>query len=171
MEEKSDILNWLLWAGALALLLGATAWLGYDMQTIVEGITKERRSILEEQRTIQSITTLKSGFDEAKGYVDILERLLPTKDALINFPKEMNELGRQQNIEATVSFGTETAGNESSPGSIQFLLNARGAYDAIANFLKAVEESRYLVAWDNIDISEHAGKYEAKINGKVFSRS
>ncbi len=117
---------------------------------------------------IKSLSTMRGDINLIKPYVFGLDNILPTKDQLINFSKDLNMMAAQNKINLASNFSGENV--ESSKGLkwIGLTATAEGNSNDLINFLKAIESSRYSVKLDNVDFSEKDGKFKMFLNGKVF---
>lgn len=164
-------LRWLwITIGIVAAFIVLTIWVRYDISRLADAVRRGREGQAERAAAATALKTLQADALRAKPYRSTLENILPTKDNLIQFPREIVALGKQSGVDVAVTFGSETASTEKTPGSIRFAMAVDGTYDAIGVFLGAVERSRYIVAWDSIDVTDQKGRYRATIDGRVFSR-
>lgn len=168
--DKKELRRLWITIGAVAALIALTAWVGYDLKRLALIVQHERQERAERGAATTALATLRSDALRAKQYRSTLENILPTKDDLIQFPREMAALGKQGGVDVVVTFGAETASTEKTLGTIRFAMTVDGSYDAVAAFMGVVERSRYIVAWDAVDITEQKGRYHATIDGRVFSR-
>jgi len=117
---------------------------------------------------IKSLSTMRSDINLVQPYIFGIENILPTKDQLINFSKDLNMMAVQNKINLASNFSGE---NVKSSGELKWIgltATAEGNFNDLINFLKAIESSRYSVKMDNIDFSEKDGKFKMLFNGKVF---
>ncbi len=168
--DKKELRSLWITLGAMAIAVALIIWVGYDVARLAKTVQQERSTQAERAMTTTALATLRADAFRAGAYRSTLENMLPTKDNLIQFPREMIALGKQANVEVAATFGSETPSTEKNPGTIRFAMTVDGAYDAIDAFLGSVERSRYIVAWDTIDIVEQKGRFRAIIDGRVFSR-
>jgi Tfp pilus assembly protein PilO len=168
--DKKELRGFWVTIGAVVILVAITTWVGFDLYQLALTVQQERQERAERVAAAHALATLQSDALRAQAYRSTLENILPTKDTLIQFPKEIVALGKEGGEDVGVTFRTETASTEKTPGSIQFAMTVDGSYDEIAAFISRVERSRYIVAWDTIDVSEQKGRYRATIDGRVFSR-
>jgi Tfp pilus assembly protein PilO len=133
-------------------------------------ISEQQRKLMSRSISLNSLSTLKTQAVEARAFSSLLENILPLKDQLIHFPRDIEEIARRGGLEFGSTFGEERGATAEAPGYIGFTFTIGGSYEKIINFLREVERGRYIVAWENMDISERAGTYRGNISGKVFSR-
>ena len=168
--DKKELLHFWVTLGVVALLGLLTFLLGADMSRLANKIQQAREEHAGRVAAVSAFATLQSDAIRARPYSNALENILPTKDNLIEFPKEMKELGRRNGIDVAITFGAEAQSSGKSPGSIRFAMTADGSYDGIVAWMSAVEHSRYIVGWNSVDVVEQKGRYHASIDGRVFSR-
>jgi len=133
---------------------------------------QELRSLFVEQvRAESSLIALKE--DEAKGLAAaaVLNQYVPTRDALINFPRTLSGLASSYNLETSIVFGNQT---ETGGGllSLDVDVKATGESGDILDFLKILEGGKYFIIVDSVSLTRRAAenKFEASISGRVFSR-
>ncbi len=169
-EDKKELRGLLITAGVVVMLALLATWVGYDLRRLALEVQRARQEWQSRVAAGNALATLQSDAVRAQPYRSTLENILPTKDNLIQFPREMAALGKQGGADVGVTFGNEFASIEKTPGTIRFAMTIDGSYEAITAFMGGVERSRYIVAWDAVDISEQKGRYHATIDGRVFSR-
>lgn len=157
-------------AGACFVAVIIISLLSYDIgrrAEMIQGYTKELRARVDASLAISS---LKTDFEVAKPYFSVLENILPIRDQLISFPKDISFVAQKNKISAAVSFGTETAATASAPGFVNFSMVLEGSYDDILKFMKEVEHGKYVIDWANVDFSFNKKNYTGTISGRVFSQ-
>ncbi len=156
--------------GALIILiLGAVLiLLRTDILKKADRINEIKKELGFRSTIIKSLSTMRNDINLIQPYVFGLDNVLPTKDQLINFSKDLNMMAAQNKINLASNFSGENV--ESSKGLkwIGLTATAEGNFSDLINFLKAIENSRYSVKLDNIDTNEKDGKYKMFLNGKVF---
>lgn len=145
-------------------------WLSGDISERVVKIQNQQRELVARSISLESLSSLKSDAAAAKTLSSLLENILPLKDQLINFPKDMEEIARISGMDFGTSFGDEKSATESEPGYIAFVFTIGGNYEKIVNFMRQAEQSRYIIQWNNVDIAEKSSVYRGTISGRVFSR-
>lgn len=156
--------------GALIILI-----LGVGLIIIRADILKKTEQINEIKKEldfrstiIKSLSTMRGDINLIQPYIFGLDNVLPTKDQLINFSKDLNMMAAQNKINLASNFSGENIESSKGLKRIGLTATAEGNFNDLVNFLKAVENSRYSVKLDNIDINEKDGKYKMLLNGKVF---
>ncbi len=156
--------------GALFVASMIIVLLSYDIgrrALMIQGYTKELRARVDASLAISS---LKTDFELAKPYFSVLENILPIRDSLISFPKDISFVAQKNKISAAVSFGSETASTVATPGFVNFSMVLEGSYDDILKFMAEVERGKYVIDWASVDFSFNKKNYTGTISGRVFSQ-
>lgn len=158
----------LLAAGLSTLLI----FIGRNISKKTNQILTIRQELKSRLNAIQSLANLRQQSEQARANFNALQTLLPTKDDLVNIPKEFNELAKTNKIELGFSFGNETATTDSEPGFTAFNLTLSGSYDNLVKFLKALEKNRFSISFDSLDVTQDPQnqRFSALISGKIFSQ-
>ena len=161
----------------LALILTAILaifiiFIGYDINKRIFKIEAFREELKFRTNALNSLASLRQESEKAKPYFNMLQTILPTKDEIVNFLKELNDLAKINKIELGFSFGNEILGTPSEPGATNFNLTVSGNYNNIFNFLRSAEKSRYVIGWESVDLTRdpQSQRFSALISGKVFSK-
>ena len=157
-------------AAAVAALLLITIFIGSDLGKRAQSILDKKQELASKTSALQASANLRSDFDKAKPYFSVFENILPTKDRLIRFPRDFEELSKKKNIEFGFSFGSEEESSEEVPGSLAYSMNVAGSYDKLLEFLKAADTGQYIVGWETLDFTRKDGDYRGILSGKVFSQ-
>ena len=131
----------------------------------VQGYKKDAKAALENSL---SVLSLKSDFERAKPYVSVFDNILPIRDQLIAFPKDVALLAQKSKVEAGVSFGSETEPTDKYPGFVGFSMTMAGSYSDILQFMQSVERGKYVVDWGDVNFSLENKNYNVKVSGRVF---
>ncbi len=155
----------------LALVLAAvTAWLGFDSSRRVAAIENNKRELTFRSSASEALRVLKIGSEAVASERLFLDNILPPPDKIIDFPKDIQGLARINKVDPSFNFGEEVAGSETAPGQIAFSIIVKGGFNNLVNFIKALEQSRYLIRFDVYNLTVEDQNYQAMINGKVFSQ-
>lgn len=164
---RKDFIKKLLTTALAAGVLTITLF--FFRQNIAKSVQKtqaNRRELTRRSAEISSFAQLQSQNATAESYFNILKNVLPDRDQLFDFQKEMERLAFIQKISFIFSFGNETSPTADKPGSINFSLMAEGPRESIMQFIREAEKNRFLLNFKNFEFSEKT----AKINGEVFFR-
>ncbi|MDP1719299.1 MAG: hypothetical protein Q8L24_02645 [bacterium] len=133
-------------------------------------ITRLRNELDLRTRATESLATLKSDAEKAKPFQQKLDGILPTKDRLINFGKEMTDLAKADGAEMNFDFGAETAAKAGVPGFIKFSLTGKSSYTNWYKFLKDLEKSPLYIKINSTDLTRQPGAdtFNVVAEGQVF---
>lgn len=113
---------------------------------------------------------LEKDSEQARKYLEELNPYLVEKDQLLIFPKDIAQMGRQNNFETTASFGGEIAEQgEFIRTNISMSLVGKGEIETLVNFLKTLENSRYFVKINDAEYSKSGETATAHFSGQIFS--
>ncbi len=155
---------------ALVLVIGVVQLTVWHVSRTSGEITRQRNELALRTRATESLATLKSDAEKAKPLQASLGNVLPPKDRLINFGKELTDLGKQNGLELSFDFGGETASTADTPGFIKFTLTGSATYTSWTSFLKDVEKSRLYVKINSADLTRKSGmdSFSVVAEGQVF---
>jgi len=170
--KKKILVNAAITLAIILILAIGLIFSGRGISQRVAKIQSLRKELNTRLTALNSLTNLRQQSEKAKSFFGSLQTLLPTKDELINFPKELNGFAKTNKVEIGFSFGNETAPTDSQPGFTAFNLTLSGSYDNLVKFLKALEESKFFVGINSLDVTRdsQSQKFSALISGKVFSQ-
>lgn len=151
----------------------AVIFLANDSSGKAEQISRTKSEISRKNRGLELLTILQSESQKAASYSAQLDSALITKEQLINSKKELAELAQTNGINLNLEFREETPPSENTARrtSMSLSLNsASGGFLSVANFLKAVENSRYAVQLTSMDLNfENSRAFNGNLNGQIFS--
>jgi Tfp pilus assembly protein PilO len=148
----------------IAVPLGGLIFFGWNMNRRAEEIKKQRQELTDRSAELSLFARLQSQSAKAESYFSILENILPGRDQLFDFPREMEKLANQEGIGFGFTFGAETPSSADQPGRMSFTIVSQGSLLKIFRFIKAIENSRFLVNFQRFDFTGSA----VNINGEVL---
>lgn len=148
----------------ILVFVGGLVFLGRDINVLAEAIRKQRQELVDHSEKLSLFAKLQSQLTEAEPYLSVLGNVLPVRDQLFDFPKEMERLALQENIAFGFSFGNETPSSSNTAGRIGFVITTDGSFSKIFRFIKAMEDSRFLIGFKSFDFSDSS----VNINGEVL---
>jgi Tfp pilus assembly protein PilO len=154
----------------ILVLAGLLFFLRVDIKNTVLEIDQKSSDLAMRSTSLSSAAELKADFKEASLHFSLLENILPSRDNLLLFSKELEDLAANNNLEFGLTFGAETLAKEREPGNLCFRMVLTGGYDDFVNFLKDMERGRYFVDFNNIDITKNDEIFSGIIQGMVFFR-
>lgn len=157
--------------GSVILLVIFIVLVNSDINKRVESIEQAKGEIALRIRTIELLTGTNSDLKRAEPLFARMQTLLPTKDQLINFPRELQQAARNYALELGFSFGAERLAVGDTPGAIKFTMTAAGDYDNIVDFLRYVEQHRYLISLDSVDTHRSTkDSFSFLTSGEIFTK-
>ncbi|MEK7574571.1 MAG: hypothetical protein AAB514_03520 [Patescibacteria group bacterium] len=148
----------------LLIPVGGLIFLSRDINNRAEAIKKQRQEFVDRSEELSLFAKLQSQFTEANSYQGILGNVLPVRDQLFDFPKEIERLASQEGVGFGFSFGNETPSSSNTAGRIEFAITTGGSLSKIFKFIKAMEDSRFLIGFKSFDLSGSS----VNINGDVL---
>ncbi len=163
---------WLAWNAAVAaVMFGVIAWLAADMNARVASIRDARTAIKAREVVRENVTVLRSQASLAAQEVPYLMSLLPTEDALIDFPREAGVLARQNALDFSFSFKESVKGSTTTPGSVAFSASGKGGGEGWLAFLRSFSAGSKIIGFDDIRMTSKDGSvYDTVIHGKIFTQ-
>lgn len=150
----------------IVVLITALIFIGFDISKKAIKVSESKQDIYFRSNIIKSLSILRSDINKIQPYIYGLNNVLPTKDQLINFPRELSLIASQNKINLSFNFSGENSNDRLK--WIELTGTAEGDFINIINFLKSIENSNYSVKIDNIDFNEKDDVSKTIFNGKVF---
>ncbi len=161
--------NWLYLFGILLSVI-LLFLLKINIESSAKKISEQYSALTARSNSLLSLATLRGEFIKANPYFSLLENILPPRDQLLSFSKELENIARKNNLEFSFNFGEEKVSSGNDPGQISFRAIVNGGYEGISEFLKGIESSRYFIDPSSVDLVKRGLVFTATINGKVFFR-
>jgi len=156
---------------ALTFFAALIIFLNSDVNKRAENILKYRRELETRNQTIALLSNSNADFERAKPMEAVLTNLLPSKDQLINFPRELERMGKEYAVQTGFTFGTEQPSSATEPGNIRYTLSVTGLYQDVADFVEAFEKHPYFTTLDSIDVKIiNGGTYSLITSGTIFTK-
>lgn len=157
--------------GAVILFSIGIIVYGSNISTNSEEIIATRREVSNWAASVQSYFAVRSQYTgKAKEYSEIIQKIIPLKDELINLKKDFQFLASSEKLEMSFSFSGEQGTNAPQLGSVGVNLGVQGDLDTVGKFLKKLEDFRYLMGVESLVFDNREGKSSASIRGRVFFR-
>lgn len=157
-------------SGFLALFIGLTIWFGANISRKVATFIQYKRELIARTFAIQGLAELKKDEKEAEKETIFLKTILPDYEQLIDFSQSVTNIAKRNNIKLTFAFGDEHRDVDTSIRSVYFTLSTQSSYTDFVQFLRDVETSRYIVAFDAFNVARSGDIFQATVNGNVFSQ-
>jgi Tfp pilus assembly protein PilO len=144
--------------------VGILVFLGSDISRRAESAMIGRQQLANKSEGLALFASLQNQSKEADAYITILQNVLPSRDQLFDFQREMERLAVQDGVGLGFSFQNETPATASEVGRAGFNLVVEGSLYKVLSFIKLVEEGRFLVNFKSFDFSGAA----VNISGEVL---
>jgi len=156
--------------GILLVLLMGLFFLGSDIGSRAEKISRFRQEVNSRVALNESLALLNRDYEQAKKYLPELENAFPTRDELVNLSRDLGIIANQNKVNLSTSLGSETREPNSKLSRVSVSLNAQGTLDNIVKFLNGLKTSRYFVKIDGFDLTRQANEnFKISLTGVVLS--
>ncbi len=166
---KKQLITIISIGGAVAVvLLLALTYVSFDISQRAERVKESRLALNSNSQTGEKLALLRLDLTAFEPYLVSLENALPDKEQLINLPRDLKTMAFQNSIGITSNFSGEEFKSSSNFNWLGLTVSADGKFDNLINFLKVIDNSRYSVRFENIDLSSNNGGFKGSFVGKVF---
>ena len=170
-EFKKELFKRLLIAlGIVVLLLGFILFLSQGIKKRAETIVNQQQELSFFSEAIALVASLEKEAKKAEPYFSVLENILPSKDRLIDFRRELEGLTKKEDLSFGFSFGEEKAATENLPASVSFTFNTKGPFRKVLVFLESLEKTRFLIKFRKFEFTKDIAtdKVNLSLEGSVF---
>ena len=162
-KPKSDLTLQIATASGLSLLIIVLMVIvGVDTKNISQNIISTRTDMNTRMRQSEYVAVLREETLRAEPKREILEGLLPKKDELFSFPKDVTALGSQSNVGVSFDFGSE------GDGQIDYSLMVQGSYGSIAEFIRKIEDNFVFINISTFTLISRGNDYSIDLKGNAF---
>jgi hypothetical protein len=142
--------------------------LSINHQISVTNDIKTKRGFVTDSSLNLSLLVKQWNF--VKDYTQQVSSLVPSKDNLVTFSKDINAIAQKNGVSLTFNFGTEGGTATTGVlGSISFSATADGPVNGILSFLRDVEGKYYSFKINILDMSKRSDTMSRlSISGQVF---
>lgn len=153
-------------------LLTILVFLGFRISGLTAAISRNIQEVLDRSASIKLLSIIEGQYaSKGERYFQILENVIPPKDALIDLQKEFQSLAAQENVSFGFAFLGETPKSQSRLGAVTYRLNIQGSnLDALFRFMKRVTNFRYLNSFTNVAISKSDSNFQMALGGQAYFR-
>ena len=137
----------------LAIPVAGLVFLNKDIGRRAEAIKTQRQSLVDRSEALLLYAKLQSQSVEVDPYIGILQNVLPVRDRLLDFQNEIERLANQAGVGFGFNFTKETPGNANAAGRMGFDIVSQGSVSKIFDFIKSMEDSRFLVNLNNFNFT------------------
>lgn len=155
--------------GICALLVGAILLVGFDIGNRAESVNGKRLNFISRLTIADSLASLKKDSEQIKNYSTFLENILPNRDRLVLFPRDINIIGNQNNLDINITLGQGSASADGGSWRTNFKITGGGSFENFIKFVKLLETGQYLINLGSIDFGRDGDNFKALLNGEVFS--
>ncbi len=158
-------------AGLISVLSAGLVIFNSHLNKLVRQIDQEKAEITLRNRTIELIAGSNTDLKKADPLLARLQSIIPPKDQLIGFSRDISNYGKKFNVDVGFSFGTETAATATDSGSVNFTLSATGHFDDIISFLQFLEQLPYFIRFDGVTTSYQLNnQYNLTTTGAIYTK-
>jgi len=169
MFKKQLILTISTAVGAMIIFGGVILFFASDIKGKAEEIKQLQNTLGFRLRASDSLLVLREDYSKAQEYIPSLETILPTRDQLVTFPREITSQAKEKEVNLNVNLGKEVVKTDKSLGTIEFTMSGQGLFENFISFFKDMESGRYSVKIENLDLTRQETKVKILAKGKVFS--
>lgn len=148
----------------LVIPIAGLVFLGKDISRRAEAIKTQRQILADRSESLMLYAKLQSQSAEIDSYISILQNVLSVRDRLLDFQKEMERLANQIGVGFGFDFAKETLGSANIAGRMGFNIVSQGSISEIFDFIKSIEDSRFLVNFINFNFTDST----TNITGEVL---
>ena len=159
----------------ISAVLGGIITLGTILFLIDSDISKKSLQIKTSRNDLnfrlnatQSLVILQQEFRQIQDKIYLLDNILPSRDDLVNFPKDLNALARNNNIILNMSLGQEGRDPGGKFGATNFTISGSGGLSNVSKFLNDLKSSRYSVNFNKLDFTREDNNFKILLGGQVF---
>lgn len=155
-------------------IAGGIFFFTYNIKKFTAKIIDTRQEFSRRTKSITRLAQLRSQFqNEAQPMLNVLYNVIPQRDALIDFAREMQAIAESEKLSFGFSFlGENAPGGDENLDSASFTLNLMGdSTTAIFNFLKKMQTFHYVIKIESFTMADERGRSKSIIKGRVFFRN
>lgn len=143
-------------------------YLGFDIAGKTDFIKGLRSEVNSRSQIAEALSFSMSDINKAQPYTSMIESFLPNKDQLLGLARDLNTIAVQNNVNLTAGFSEESSKTATDLKWIGVNINSEGDYGNLINFMKTLENSRYLIKANSLDMVKGEKGFKFSINGRVF---
>lgn len=155
--------------GICILIIAAIVFAGFDIKNKAEEANKQRLVFLSRLAIADSLASLKKDSEQIRGYYAILETIVPQRDRLVLFPRDLNAMGKQYDLDINVTLGQGAGVEATKLWLTNFKITGRGNFERLMNFIKTLGSGQYLIGLKSLDFTREGDNFKTLLDGQVFS--
>lgn len=143
--------------GIIMLVIAGTvvgwALLKMDIEREAAEIFQNKSDLATHTKIITQVNSLSEDAKKAEPMMQKMDAVLP-KEIDMNVAKETYEkIAATKKISINWRYGDQTKSTATTPGSVVFMMLLQGEYKNIISFLEAVENERFYVTIQSVDVT------------------
>jgi len=164
------IINLSIIVGFLIFVISILLFLGNEVGQRAASIRAQRLQIDAHTRMIAKLAEFREASAEAESATADLHTIIPPREKLFSFPKNIEQLGLSVDVAANADFvGKEKPATNDEAGSNMFTIKGTGSFDNTLRFVKTLEERKdFLVNLESFEVINLEEQFYSVINGLVF---
>ena len=155
--------------GICALLIAVIVFIGFDIESKAKQANEQRLVFLSRLAVADSLTSLKKDSEQIKNYYAVLENAIPQRDRLVLFPRDINAIGKQNNLDINIILGEGSGVEATQLWLTNFKITGKGNIENLMNFIKALDSGQYLIGFKSLDFTRENDNFRTLLEGQVFS--
>lgn len=169
--KKRLFINLGILVGGILILSIVIILLNSDTKNCEKKIVQYKHELALRNKTIEFLGESDFNFKKIDEAIVILDDIIPAKDTLISFPKELENIGRKHVVDVGFKFISEIEAEEGKPGHIQFGMNLAGEFLDLVSFLEELEDHKYAIALNSIDVKKlDSGRFSLLTGGLIYTK-
>lgn len=149
---------------------GGIIFLKIDIAKKVDSLKELKSKLLSGALSREEFFILQKDMERARQYSTEMDSYLLRKDQLLNLPKDIAQIGRQNNLGTSFSFGEESQFSQfSKQTNFSISLEGEGGIMELINFLATLENSRYFIKLISGEYNQSGRNLKAVFSGQVYS--
>lgn len=156
--------------GVVIILVAAIQLIAPELKKAAIKIQSQKSDLAFLSESTDLLPQLKSDLEKSQPLTNELNRVLPPKEQMAGFEKELTDLAKKVKIGVNFTKVGDTSATDAEPGFIQFLLTSDVSYGNFLKFVKEIEKSRFFVKINSLNMTRQgsADKYSIAANAQVF---
>jgi Tfp pilus assembly protein PilO len=157
----------------VGVLCFGVLFFGNRIATYAAEIEMLRSEKAEWSNSIESYVSAKTQYEKkGKGYEQVLQNVLPSRDSLINLKKDFQFVASGEGLDLNFSFAGERQKQSPLVGAVGVSLVLEGKSKSdIFSFLEKLEKFRYLFSIESMTLQENKDTVGVTIRGEVLYRN
>ncbi len=157
--------------GIVGVLVIGLIFFGFNVRNLTQKIVTAREELALRTVALQSLATLRADYTgKAEAYLNVLHNIIPQKDELIDLSKDFQTIASASGLEYGFTFLGENPASADTLGSVKFGLKLGGTLANLLEFLKNIQNFRYLVQVESVSIFREESLMRMNLSGSVYFR-